>query len=272
MTLLSSILAFVGCGKTDSAPSSSNRSKSTDVRIALIGEISGNIQALNAVLDDIESKGIARIYCLGGVAGYGANPNECITALRDNGIKSVRSFFDDCLNGYEIELAQDYIKESLRWTNAELTPGNKEWIRSLPYTLEVEGALLCNSDFYKPEEHGYLDRVATVQRSFEALNAQGYSVGFLAHSHVSASFFLEDPITYSLDQSVEYSEFKSSIMNVGSVGQPRDDNPKSCYAIWHPDTKKVEWIRVRYDIKGAQEAIRAAGLPDHLATRLQHGQ
>lgn len=272
MTFFGSILSIFGCGKDSESSHSTKGTKSTANEIALIGEISGNRHALQAVLADIDARGIKRIYCLGGVAGFGANPNECIDELRMREIPTIRSFFDDCLSGGIIDAAQDYLKQSFQWTKEELRDDNVEWISSLPYTLKVGSAILCNADFYKPEEHGYLDKVATVNRSFHALNEQGYFVGFLAHSHVPASFFLEDPIKYSLDTSINYGSFRSVILNVGSVGQPRDDNPKACYAIWNPTQKKVEWVRIPYDIEGAQAAIRAAQLPEHLARRLQDGQ
>ena len=108
--------------------------------------------------------------------------------------------------------------------------------------------------------------------SFEALKEMNAKVGFIGHSHVPVSFFQTDPITYSLDREIPIDDDVPIIVNVGSVGQPRDENPQSSFAIFDSDEKKVEVIRLDYDIDAAAAKIREAGLPEILAERLYQGR
>lgn len=240
------------------------------VEVALFAEVCGNLEALDAVLADISARRIPESVCLGGVIGYGANPNECIGRLRTAKIPVVRGQSEHFLDK-DVTSFNGYARASMEWTKAVITPENKEWALKLPFSLNVHGAIAVNGTIHQPEEFLYVQTVADAQKSFDALKGLKKTLGFAAHSHVPVAFFGTDPITYSQDKVIPL-EKDPVIINVGSVGQPRDEDPKACYQIWNTQTRTVTQVRLVYDIKKAQEKIRAAGLPEILAARLEHGK
>ena len=240
--------------------------------VALIGEICGNLEALTAVMEDIRSNNIQEVICLGGIVGYGASPNECIDLIRTMQIRTVKGEMESLLNKDPLSLTLNaYARASIDWTRGVITKENQEWALSLPVSLEVRGAFVCNATVHNPDLYNYIMTVADAQLSFDALATIGKSLAFVAHSNVPVVFIGSRPITYSLDKIFPLDD-SPTIVNVGSVGQPRDEDKRACYQIWDVDNKTVRQIRIEYNIKAAQEKIRAAGLPDILAARLEHGK
>ena len=232
------------------------------MKIALISDIHGNLEALLAVLAQIGVMNIGGIYCLGDIVGYGANPNECIEVIRSRNIPSVAGNHDKAVAGeISIDHFSDVARRGVEWTRSRIITENREFLSSLPYQRQVEQALLVHSSPDAPETFRYLFDQEDTWESFNVLKS---SVCFVGHTHRPA-IFCEDGDTQILDPRKRY------IINVGSVGQPRDGNWRSCFAVFDSEQFSVNFIRVEYDAEAARQKILNTGLPKKLADRLLAG-
>ncbi|MBI4575280.1 MAG: metallophosphoesterase family protein [Planctomycetes bacterium] len=241
------------------------------MRYAIISDIHSNTEALRAVVDDFRAQQVDRVVCLGDVVGYGAEPRECIEMVRELSSMTIAGNHDwAAIEKTSIEYFNRYAKEATYWTREALTDEDKEWIQGLPLVEKPqEDIVLAHSTLYVPEAFDYIQTSYDAYLSFEALEGR---VCFVGHSHIPITFFQEDQITYSLDPIVRLPEQGKAIVNVGSVGQPRDNNPRASYGIYDAESRVVEVRRVDYDIEGACRKIIDAGLPEVLGERLKVGR
>jgi diadenosine tetraphosphatase ApaH/serine/threonine PP2A family protein phosphatase len=244
------------------------------VRYAVFSDVHGNLESLEAVLAHAASQGVGFHLCLGDVIGYGANPNECIERVR--ALPAVV-----CLKGNHDAAAVDTRErayfhevalEGIQFSARRLTPENTEYLRALPYVYTDQARIMAvHASPYRPEEWEYvLDQVGA-ERAFEAMTP--HRVAFIGHSH-SPVVFVDDgsaqrfpgdgPLMLDLAA-------QRYIVNVGSVGQPRDGNPDASYVVYDDQTGAARLFRVRYDREKAAEKILKAGLPPVLAERLLVG-
>ncbi len=233
------------------------------MRIAVISDIHANIEALEKTAELIKKQGVDTIVCLGDIVGYGANPNECLKLVRELTPHVLLGNHDEAaIDTSKTEYFNPFARIAAEWTHHELTEEHREYIGKLPYILELEGILFVHSSPYEPGEWHYIITTTDAQTNF-AYFAQ--PVCFVGHSHVPGLFCDDVWTTYLMRD-------KKFIINVGSVGQPRDNDPRLSFGII--DTK--EWwydnIRGDYDVKKAAEKIRKAGLPKALADRLLVGR
>lgn|ERR1041385_384948 len=233
------------------------------MRIAIISDIHGNLEALEKSLELIKANNADKIICLGDVVGYGANPNECM--------KIVHQVTPHILLGNHDEAAVDISKTeyfnpfariAAEWTNQELTEEHQSFIRQLPYSLDLDGLSFVHSSPYEPDEWHYIITEADAQANFPYFTQ---TVCFIGHSHVPG-LFCDDVWTSSLVRG------KKFIVNVGSVGQPRDNDWRLSFGVIDTDQWTYENIRSEYDVKSAADKIRKAGLPKALAERLLVGR
>jgi predicted phosphodiesterase len=216
--------------------------------IAIISDIHSNLEALVAVLDDIKKKGISEIYCCGDIVGYGANPNECIELVKKNNIISTMGNHD-CLaaNPDEINKIENLewsASESLKWTAIVLTEANKNYLRNLPKFLKINDLYIV---------HGSPRDPLWDYSKFNVEFPEGARIFARGHSHKSY-------VATIGDSKVE--------VNVGSVGQPReeDNDPRARYCVIN--NYNAEIIKVTYDIESAAGKIKQADLPSKNADRL----
>jgi len=243
------------------------------VRYAFLGDIHGNIEALEAVLAAIKAEQVDKIVCLGDVVGYGAEPVRCIEIIRALGCDVIAGNHDWAAVGkVSIDAFNAYAKAAAIWTREQLTQEHKDWILTLPLTMTYEHCAVAHGTFHQPEAFNYIQTVFDAQQSFEALKKLNARLGFLGHSHVPVGFFDTDPITYTLDGEIPMDEELAIMVNAGSVGQPRDENNKASFAVLDTEAKVANIRRVEYDIDAAANKIRAAGLPEILAARLYQGK
>jgi diadenosine tetraphosphatase ApaH/serine/threonine PP2A family protein phosphatase len=244
------------------------------MRVAIFSDIHGNLEALVAVLSHIASQNCSRSFCLGDVVGYGASPRECIALIQANGIAAVMGNHDLLAStvfppfGFNPHAAKAVI-----WTRSQMTKQDLLWLAQLPYTMEVpeHGITLCHAGLDNPADFGYVD---TIEKAKESLEHQNTPVCFLGHTHVPTIFCSNQGGAITEHGAVDFRCDPNNryIVNVGSIGQPRDGDPCSCYVIYDTDLRQVEFHRVRYEWKGAQAKIRKAGLPERLAQRLALGK
>jgi len=243
------------------------------VRYAIFGDIHGNFDALSTVLADIDEQGVDKYICMGDVVGYGAEPANCLEKVVELGCDTIAGNHDwAAIERISIDFFNAYAKAAAIWTREQLSQEHKDWLANLPLTVTYEHCSAAHGTFHQPEGFNYIQTVFDAQLSFEALRALGSTIGFLGHSHVPVGFFDTDPITYTLDSDIPVDDESAVIVNVGSVGQPRDENPKAAWALFDSEANTVQIRRLDYDIDAAAAKIRAAGLPEILAQRLYHGK
>ena len=242
------------------------------MRYAILADIHANLEAFNAVLEDMgERGGIEEIWCLGDVVGYGPDPHGCIELLLRYKHICVAGNHDLAATGKvsTAELNPDAAAAS-RWTAQQLTPEDIEYLESLPLTIERDDFTLVHGSPREPIWEYVISPSIAIQ-NFDFFLSQYCLVG---HSHVPAIFKLEDKAcsTSKFLPNIGLALGRSRlIVNPGGVGQPRDGDPQASYAIYDTEARMVRLYRIPYDIETTQEKMMRAGLPVRLATRLSQG-
>ena len=244
------------------------------MRYAIISDIHSNLEALEAVLAKISGFNVDEILCLGDIVGYNANPNECIDIVRRSGIRCIMGNHDSRASGLEEpDNFTPLAKESVLWTRERLTEENKIFLRGLPRGLMIDDFFLFHGSINDTDRY-IIDETDT-QTNFDLLSKhQGEPmIGFYGHTHVRVAFSLQrGRIFMEPDEELKVSPYKRYLINPGSVGQPRDSDPRASFLIYDRFNEKVDFYRVDYDIATVQKKIIEAGLPVELADRLSIGR
>lgn len=240
------------------------------MRFAVLADIHGNLEALNAVCEDMGSQQIDEYLCLGDIVGYGADPEECVRIIRDLGCLCVAGNHDHASIGrLDISLFNQYAREAALWTAEHLSNDSIDFLLGLSFVEHLPQLVMVHGSLQMPETFNYIQTVRDAEFNFKVMDKPLCLCG---HSHVPLSFFYTDPMTYSLDPEIEIDLESKTIINVGSVGQPRDERPEASYAIYDAENGIVSIRRVVYDIEKSAEKITSAGLPKALAMRLWLGK
>jgi predicted phosphodiesterase len=233
------------------------------MRIAIISDIHANLQALEKALEIIRANAVDSIVCLGDVIGYGGSPNECIDLIRGVTPNVLMGNHDEAAIHLEkTEYFNPFARVAAEWTNGELTMEHAEFIGKLPFRLEYQGLLFVHSSPFEPEEWHYILSPTDAQFNFAYFTQP---ICFVGHSHVPG-IFCDDVFTRDVVRG------KNFIVNVGSVGQPRDNDWRLSFGIFDTDAWTYTNIRAEYDVEKAAEKIRKAGLPRALADRIAVGR
>lgn len=240
-------------------------------RFAIISDIHGNLEALNSVLSHIDKENVELIFCCGDIVGYGANPNECVDIIiKERKIPTIAGNHDHAaIDRTNIQYFNEVARRAILWTQMHLTQENKQIIEHLPLTISNDSAFFVHSSPKNPEEWNYILTMGEARLNFEYFKEQFCFVG---HSH--QPFIIEsDGKNLSCPSSLKIHILpnKRYLINVGSVGQPRDRNPRAVYSICDPQDNLLQIKRVDYDIELAQIKIIDAGIPKELADRLAIG-
>jgi len=233
------------------------------MRIAIISDIHSNLPAIESVLQRVDELGADTIYCLGDIVGYGPFPNECVDLVRSHCKTTVKGNHDSgVLRETAIDHFNSYGQSGVRWTIDHIAPENLKFLASLPLLVSEQDLTLVHSSPVDPQEWNY---VLTLQGSAEAFRAYSTRYCFIGHTHL--------PIVVSEDLSVNRHSATGGryLINVGSVGQPRDGNPAAAFGLLDTDAGSYELHRVKYDIRKTVQAIKNAGLPSYLGKRLLRG-
>jgi len=241
------------------------------MKIALISDIHSNLEAFQAVMASLAGHDIEKVMFLGDIVGYGANPNECIDLLRSVADCYIAGNHDyAAVDKTDISYFNPYAQEAVLWTQEVLTRENALFLSSLPLTDALYDFMIVHSTPLHPELWDYVVYVSDAHIGFRNFTQQ---LCFIGHSHHPGIFvqdragriFAEDQLTIKVKEGNRY------IINIGSVGQPRDGNPLSAYGLYDTETNEYRLIRVEYNIALTQQKILAAGLPRFLAERLSVG-
>jgi diadenosine tetraphosphatase ApaH/serine/threonine PP2A family protein phosphatase len=240
------------------------------LRFAIFGDIHGNLEALTTVFAAIENIGVDEYICMGDIVGYGANPEECINLVRGVGALTIAGNHDHAAIGcLDVAYFNQYAREAAYWTRDHLSDDSKKWLRDLPFTENLPQFSVVHGSLQAPELFNYVQTIKDAEFNFRLMDRP---LLFLGHSHQPLAFFNTDPMTYTMDLEIPLDHEVKSIVNVGSVGQPRDEDPRSAFCIYDDEKSEAAIHRVEYDIETAAGKIIEAGLPQALALRLSLGK
>lgn len=247
------------------------------MRYAIISDIHSNLEALQAVLKTIEQEKIDKIVCLGDVVGYGPDPNECIELVQQNCEIILRGNHDfACIESSELFYFNQYAAKAVEWTVTVLSEKNLQFLAGLQLVEKLENMFLVHANPFEPELWDYILTLEEAIFNFSRFNDNA-QICFIGHSHHPIIFieYLEnkdEKYNQRLVNQIQIDEKCRYIINVGSVGQPRDNNPDAAFGIVDTTTQQYELKRVRYDIKKTFHKMISAGLPQFLADRLLIGK
>lgn len=244
------------------------------MRVAIISDIHGNLPALEAALSAIDGSGIDEVWCLGDVVGYGAQPDECAALVWERCAVSLAGNHDLAVLGeIEVSAFSPAAADAVRWTQKNAAPQTLEYLRGLAPADESRELGLYHASPRDPVWEYVLSR----DQAEDCLPLQSGRVSLIGHSHV-ALFFVAPEGNRDVrgahatpDSRLEVSEGRW-LINPGSVGQPRDGDPRAAWLDLDSDRWTATYRRAEYDIDRAADPIVEAGLPEHLATRLYVGQ
>lgn len=243
------------------------------MRIGILGDIHANLEALSAVIEAAQQEGVEAWVQVGDIVGYGPDPSACIDVVRDLGCVTCLGNHDAAALGMlDTSYFNAYAKAAVEWTRQQLRPRDLDYLRSLQLVVERPEFTVVHGTMHMPEHFGY---VISQVEAVESLRLQRTFMCFVGHSHVPALYLQrsDGDVDWVCQSELEMSVagFAKALMNVGSVGQPRDEDPRAAYAIYDTASKVVAIRRVAYDIAAVQQKIRNAGLPEMLAHRLTLG-
>jgi diadenosine tetraphosphatase ApaH/serine/threonine PP2A family protein phosphatase len=244
-------------------------------RYLLISDIHANLTALEAVLAVAEPAD--RSICLGDVVGYGPDPNEVIDRVVQLGFQTIRGNHDKAAAGGGCEDFNPIARAAIDWTHRQLRPENLSWVQALPAGPLHEGGMVFVHGAFEDEDR-YL---FSEDQAVDSLLHSPSPVTFFGHTHVQGAFLLRDQRVETFRPKLAAGE-KSALLeldpaaryliNPGSIGQPRDGDPRAGFAVVDTGRRTVEFHRVPYDIASVQERMERAGLPQPLVIRLAFGK
>ncbi len=241
------------------------------MKYAIVSDVHGNIESLERALALIGDEDT--VLCLGDIVGYGPNPNECVRMIRARAQSAVLGNHDlAALENFGVEYFNDAARAAIAWTQGVLSDESRAWLNGLSYELRYPEFLLVHG-----APVNYFEYVLDKRTAAKAFANTDAPMVFIGHTHI-AEYWVQEP-----DGSVGHKHMQNGgelqledgrryIIDVGSVGQPRDLNPEPSFVLFDSDTRRVEWVRYPYPIAEVQEKIHQVHLPDYLATRLESGR
>lgn len=228
------------------------------------------MEALVAVLLDMYAQQVTHPICLGDIVGYNASPAECLKLVRALNCDVIKGNHDEIVSG--VKEAHNFnvlATEGISYSSRNVSDEDKKYIMGLPMQLEIDGFTAVHASLDDPSNWNYVTSDLEAESSFTYQHTQ---LCFCGHTHVPKVFVKEDSVK-ELPKMVKLELQKNAryLINVGSVGQPRDREWHACYVIYDPEKNQIEFRRVPYNIELAQSKILSAGLPEPLAVRLQLG-
>lgn len=241
------------------------------MKYVIISDIHGNLEALQSVLSAIDDQD--QVLCLGDTVGYGPNPNECLHLLRERQATCILGNHDvAAIDDFGTAYFNDNAREAIRWTQQILDKGHQEWLDGLAYELRLPDFLLVHGAPVRYFE--YCKNIEAATRAFDNTDAP---LIFVGHTHIAEYYSLapngaiaQAHMQYGGELTLEAG--MRYIINVGSVGQPRDLNPRASYVTYSSDDSRVIWHRAEYSTQAVIDKIVTAKLPLALGQRLLQGR
>jgi diadenosine tetraphosphatase ApaH/serine/threonine PP2A family protein phosphatase len=241
----------------------------THSRWAIFSDVHANLEALQAVLADME--GVERRFCLGDTVGYAANPSKCLEEVRRLNCPVLMGNHDEAVASHSsLQGMNAAAQAGIEFSRRKLTAGQREWLANLPLVFTEADCQFVHGSLSEP-----WDYILDPEDAWAHFSRQTAPLCFCGHSHRPMAWHLDDAghLSFKIGAGrIQLPQGGKALVNVGSVGQPRDRNPHACYVIYEPQTRQVEFRRVPYDIVKTQTKILKARLPEFNALRLAEGR
>ncbi|MBF0242334.1 MAG: metallophosphoesterase family protein [Desulfamplus sp.] len=243
------------------------------MRLAIFSDIHSNLEALQAFIDHSFKKKVNLYVCLGDVVGYGANPNSCINTLQSlQGSHFIVGNHDNAATGANHNMVKD-AAAAILWTKERLTQNSLDFLKNMREKIELSNSLFCHANPCGTSDWYYIGEKSFISRTFYLTKVKTL---FAGHTHVASvitrknflCFYIRKPEDGAV---IPAASLNRQIFNCGSIGQPRDGDPRASYIIYDTDKNVVEFYRVTYNYDLAAKKILDAGLPKSLALRLAKG-
>jgi diadenosine tetraphosphatase ApaH/serine/threonine PP2A family protein phosphatase len=241
------------------------------MKFALISDVHGNLEALESVLRDIEKQGAEKMHFLGDAVGYGCSPNECVALITKHCDIKLLGNHDYAAMGLEApENFNQLAQASMDWTQGELSDQTMAALTDFDMTVEFLDYFLVHASPANPDKWVY---ILDLSQAVNHFNDFSQEVCFIGHTHIPVCFIEDKDGAFSEQNkaAIKRAKDKRYIINIGSVGQPRDNDPRACYMLVDTKANKIIYRRVDYDIKKAQEKMKNANLPEFLIERIAIG-
>ena len=242
------------------------------MQVAIVSDIHSNWEALQSVLTKIDELGIERLYCLGDIVGYGADPNRCVEALFERAAVLIRGNHDKAAAGLmEVDYFNELARQAVFWTRSALSGENMRRVRELESGPRPEGPLLlCHGS--PQDEDEYIFQLGVARAAFRTMGERFPQQRVCLFGHTHQPVVIEESgEAFYPEETVRLEPDRSYLINPGSVGQPRDGDPLASFGVFDEDGPSFTLHRVEYPVEEAQRRILEAGLPAMLARRLASG-
>ena len=241
--------------------------------LAVFSDVHSNLEALEAVLADMSALRIRQLVCLGDIVGYGADPVACLEKIRSLNCPVLQGNHDAAASEEtDFEEMNTSAVAGIEFSRQKLTQEQRDWLGHLPLTLTQDACEFVHGSLDAPEEWWYVLSPEDAAIHFEF---QTQPLCFCGHTHDPMVWQSSGPHQLSIrhgEGRIQLPQTGKTLVNVGSVGQPRDRNPDACYAIFQPEGRWVQFRRVSYDLVKTKRKIGRAGLPQYSAERLSEGR
>jgi len=241
--------------------------------IAVFSDVHSNLEALEAVLADMETLELRRCFCLGDTVGYAADPAACLERVRSLGCPVLQGNHDAAAaTDAELDEMNLSAQAGMEFSRRELSAQQRAWLGTLPLQLAEDGWEFVHGSLDAPAQWWY---VLSPEDAILHFEAQTRPLCFCGHTHAPMVWHWSDAGRLTLwrgEGRISLPGGGKTLINVGSVGQPRDRNPDACYAVFEPRKHWIEFRRVPYDMEETQRKILQAGLPRFTAGRLSAGR
>lgn len=238
------------------------------MKIAIISDIHANHTALTAVIAHARAQGVDQFLCLGDIVGYGPDPAQCVSEIQALGCPVIRGNHDhDAASDRVLHNLNDVARTSLEWTRKQLSGPQRAYLGNLPFIRRIGRFSIAHSSLFEPEVWHY---VRGLQDAEHCLTLQDVPLCFIGHTHRPGYFEkIGDGVTHDTEPgSHVLAENARTLVNVGSVGQPRNGDPRASYVIFDRLHRSIEFQRVAYQVQATQQRLMAHGLPQELIERL----
>lgn len=245
------------------------------MRYAIISDIHSNLEALSSVLEAVSKLDVKKTICLGDVVGYNANPNECIALIKSHGVKCIMGNHDERAAGLaDTSNFNQQAEAAIFWTRSVITDEGKEFLQNLPkFHKEGRSFLAVHGSMRSLDD--YIQCARDAARNFKLLDGDefgGMNVCFFGHTHVAMAYLeVEGSVVLNMDNEIKVEKAGKYLVNPGSVGQPRNRDPRASFVVYDTAERLITYHKVEYDITATAGKIIAAGLPERLAERLRLG-
>ena len=243
-------------------------------RVALISDIHSNIDAFCSALARIDQVGVDMTLCLGDIVGYGPAPAECVALVRERDIPCVLGNHDEyvtLIDDPHVKSLRPEIQQVIEWTQQQLSMDDLRWLSQRPRIIDAEAFAMIHSSFSRKSRWAYCVDEHTFMENFQD---QTYALAFCGHSHQPLIGYDQTPELPMVDfiRDVTLPSDAKIMVNVGSVGQPRDRNPKACVVFYEVEERHLWMERVEYDLKSAYKRFAQAKLPPRFGDRIMLGK